>query len=74
MVAEGVVLLWIKYFQKGGGRIPTEIGPKFIDFIEHEERVVGACFAEALDNSAWKGADIGAAVTTYFSLVSNATQ
>ena len=47
VVAEGGVLLGVEHFEQGAGRVAAEIAAELIDFVEHEDRVVGAGAAQA---------------------------
>ena len=74
MVREGEVLLGVEYLQERAGRVAAEIGPDLVDFVQHEDRVVGACPVDLLDDAPRQGAYVGAPVPPDFRLVPHAAQ
>ena len=74
MVAEGVVLFRVQHFQQGRRRVAPEVRAELVHFVQHHNRVAGASLLEALNDAARHGADIGAPVPAYFSLVVHAAQ
>ncbi|OLB99686.1 MAG: hypothetical protein AUI15_08465 [Actinobacteria bacterium 13_2_20CM_2_66_6] len=53
----------------GGMRIASPVGADLVDLVEHEYRVVGLGAPDRLDDAAWHGADVGAAVAADLGLV-----
>src|SRR3981081_3277086 len=74
MVGEGVVQLGVENFHEGGGRVATEVGGHFIDFIENEDRIYGAGLLHHLDDLAGQRADVGAAMAADFGFVAHAAE
>ena len=74
VVAEGRVLLGVEDFQKRRRRIAAEVRAELVDLVEHEDRVVRARLANALDDPAGHGADVGPAVAADLGLVVHAAQ
>ena len=74
VVRKGVVLLGVQDFQQGRGRIPAKVVPQFVDFVEHEHRVVRSRLLHALHDSSWQRPDVGTAVTTDLGLVAYPSQ
>ena len=68
-----MVLPWIKDFQKGRRRIATKITAELVDFVEHDDRVVGAAAADVLDQSPRHRTDVGPAVAADLRLVTHTT-
>ena len=69
VIAERIVLLWIKDFEQCGRRIASEIGPHLVDLVEHYQWIVGARLLNCLDYASGHGAYIGAPMTAYFGFV-----
>ena len=74
VVAERGVLLRIERFQQRRSRIAAEVAAQLVDFVEHEDRIVGLRAANALDDLSRQGADVGAAMSADFGLVVHAAQ
>ena len=74
MIAEGEVLFRIQDLQQGGGRVSPVIGPQFVDFIHHEDRVVHAYLFQAVEDASRHGPDIGPAVPADFGFVPDSAQ
>ena len=74
MVLEGVVLLGVQHLEQGRGRVAAEVGAQLVDLVEHEHRVLALRAAQALDDLAGQGADVGAAVAADLGLVAHAAQ
>src|SRR5579862_6351195 len=74
VVAEAEVLLRIERFQKRGARIAAEVATYLVDFVEHEDRIVGFSPTNALHDLARQSADVGTAMSANFSFIVNATQ
>src|ERR1019366_3819338 len=69
VVAVGGILFGVEDFEEGAGGVAAEIAAQLIDFVEHEDGVVGTGTAEGLDDLSGQGADVGAAVAADFGLV-----
>src|SRR6266550_7570159 len=69
VIAESRVLLWIEGLEERRRWITAKIAPDFIDFVEHENGVFSLSAANSLDDLSGQRADIGAPMTTNFSLV-----
>ena len=74
VVLEGVVLLRIEHLEQRRGGIAAEVGAELVDLVEHDHRVVRAGGAQALDDAAGQGADVGAAVAADLGLVAHAAE
>ena len=74
VIAERVVLLRIENLEQRRGRVATEITAQLVDFVQHEDGIVGAGAAQVLDDLARQRADVGAAMTAQFSLVVHAAE
>ena len=74
MVIETGVLFGVKHFQQGGRWVSTEIGVHFVDFIEHENRIVDTGFFDTLDNFTRQGSNISSAVPSDFCLITHTAQ
>src|SRR5437879_1957290 len=74
MVGKGAVLLWIEHFQQRRGRVPAEIGTDLVDFVEQDNRIFAFGAAQALNDPAGHGADIGPPVTPNFSFVPESSE
>ena len=74
VIDEHEVLLGIEHFEQRGGRIAAEVHRHLVDFIEHEDRVLGAGLLHHLDDLAGQGADVGAAVAADFGLIAHAAE
>ena len=74
MVLEHPVLLGVKDFQERRGGIAAEIRGHLVDFIEHEDRVLGAGLLHHLDDLAGQGADISPAVAANLGFIAHAAQ
>ncbi|HEY6386936.1 MAG TPA: hypothetical protein VIX91_14765, partial [Candidatus Acidoferrum sp.] len=46
----------IEHFEQRGGRIAAEVHRHFVDFVEHEDRILGAGLLHHLDDLAGKSA------------------
>ena len=74
VVAESGVLLRIQRFQQRRSRIAAEIAPELVDFVEHENRIVGLGAANALDDLPRQRADVSAAMAANLRFVVHAAQ
>jgi len=74
VVTESVVLFRVKCFKQSRSRVATEVGSHFVNFVKQEHRVHTATSLHTVNNSAGHSANIGTAMTTNFSLVTNTTQ
>src|SRR5580658_7002 len=74
VVDEHEILLGIEDFEQGRRRVAAEIHRHLVDFVEHEDRVLGARLLHHLDDLAGQGADIGAAMAADFGLVAHSAK
>jgi len=74
MVHEGEILGRVQDLQEGRGGIAAKIAAQFVDFVEHEHRIIGFRPADALDDPAGQSADVSAAVPPDLRLVPDAAQ
>src|SRR5208283_1561024 len=74
VIDEHEVLLGIKHFKQGGGRVAAEVHRHFVDFIEHEDRILGAGLLHHLNDLAGQGADVSAPVTANFGFVAHSAE
>ena len=74
VVDEGVVLLGVEHLEQRRRGIAAEVGAELVDLVEHEDRVVRAGVAQALDDAAGQRADVGAAVAADLRLVAHAAE
>src|SRR6266446_4294906 len=74
VVAERVILRWIKNFEQGCRRITTKITPQLVDLIEHEHRVIGIGTPQRLQNPARERTNVGAPMPAQLGFVVHATE
>ena len=74
MIAEGIVLLRVQHLEQGGGRVAPEIRADLVHFVHHEDGIVRPGAADALDDAAGHGPDVGPPVAADFGLVAHAAQ
>ena len=74
VVAEGGVLLGIQRFEQRRSRIAAEVASDLVDFVEHEDRIVGFGAANALNDLSRQRADVSAPVTANLGFVVHAAQ
>ena len=74
VVLEGVVLLRVQHLEQGRRRVAAEVRAQLVHLVEHEHRVLALRAAQALDDLAGQGADVGAAVAADLRLVAHAAQ
>src|SRR5581483_2886877 len=74
VVAEGGILLGIERLQQSRAWIAAEVPPDLVNFIEHEDRIFGLRPADALDDLAGQGSDVGAAMAANFRLNAHAAE
>ena len=74
MIRERAVLLGVEHFQKGRLGVSLHIPADLVDFVKDDDRVARARVAQALDDAAGQGADIGAPVAADFGLVMDAAK
>ena len=74
MVDEHEVLLGIEHFEQRRRGIAAEVHRHLVDFVEHEDRVLGAGLLHHLDDLAGQGADVGAAMAADFRLIAHAAE
>ena len=71
MISKAHVLLRIQYLQEGGRGIALIRGAQLIDFVYHEDRVLGFYYLQSLQDFSGHSADIGTPVALDFSLVAH---
>src|SRR5207244_3027562 len=74
VVDEHEILLGIEDFKQCRRRVTAEIHRHLVDFIQHENRVLGARLLHHLDNLPGQGTDVGASVAADFGFVSHPAQ
>src|SRR5919108_2015623 len=74
MILKRCVLSRIQNFQQCRGRIAMEARAELINFIQHEDGIFGAGFADALDDISRKSAHIGAPVPADLRLIMDAAK
>ena len=74
MIRKCTVLFRIKHFQKGRCRIPAEITAYLVYLVEKEERIVGACFDNIIDDASRNSSDICTSVSSYLGFISYAAE
>jgi len=62
VIDEHEILFGIEHFEQRRRGIAAEVHRHFVDFVEHEDRVLGAGFLHHLDDLAGHGSDVGAAM------------
>src|SRR5439155_21586238 len=67
-------LLWVEYFQQRRRGIAAEVHAELVDLVEHEERIVRGGVADALNDAARQGSNVGAAMPADLCLVPHATE
>src|SRR6266481_9821734 len=74
MVHKHEVLFGVEHFEQRRRGVAAEVHRHFVNFVEHEDRVLGAGLFHHLDDLAGQGADVGAAVAANFSLVADSSE
>ena len=74
VVHEAVVLGRVEHLEQGARRVSLERDAQLVDFVEQEDRVLGAGLLHSLDDPARHGADVGTAVPADVRFVSRAAQ
>ena len=74
VVGEGGVLLGIEHLKQGGLGIAVEVVADLVQLVQHDHGVARAGVAEALDDAARHGADVGAPVAADLGLVVHAAE
>ncbi len=74
VIDEHEVLFGIEHFEQRRRRIAAEVHRHLVDFIEHEDRVLGAGLLHHLDDLAGQRADVGAAMSAHFGFIAHAAQ
>ena len=74
IVAEGRVLLGVEHFEQRRGGIALVAAAELVDLVEHHDAVAAAGAADALQDVAGQGADIGAAMAADLGLVMRAAE
>ena len=74
VIHEHEVLFRIEHFQQRRGRVAAEVHRHLVDFVQHEDRILGAGLLHHLDDLARQCADVGAAMAANFSFIAHAAQ
>src|SRR6266446_4270755 len=74
MVRETVVQLGVEDFHERRRGVASEVGGHLVHFVQNEDRVDGPGLLHHLNDLAWKGADVRAAVSADFSLIPDAAK
>ena len=74
VIDEHEILFGIEHFEQRRRGIAAEVHRHFVDFVEHEDRVLGAGLFHHLDDLAGQGADVGAAMAADFGLIAHAAE
>ena len=74
VIDEHEVLLGIEHFEQRGGRIAAEVHRHLVDFVQHENRILGAGLLHHLNDLAGQRADVGAAVAADLGFIPHATE
>ena len=74
VVRERVVLFRVEHFEQGCGGVAAKIHPDLVDFVQHEDRVVGAGLFHALNDAAGQRADVGASMTADLGFITDAAK
>ena len=74
VIDEHEVLLGVEHFEQRSRRVATEVHRHLVDFVEHEDRILGAGLLHHLDDLAGQGADVSAAMAANLSLIAHATE
>src|SRR5437588_771312 len=74
VVAEGRILLGVEHFQKRRGRVALDAATELVDLVQHHHALAAAGAADALQDIAGQGADIGAAMAADLGLVMHPTE
>ena len=74
VIGKSVVLLRVEHFEQRRGRVSPEIPAELVYLVQHEDRVVGARLADALDDAARQRADVGPSVSPDLRFVMHASQ
>src|SRR4249920_1597698 len=69
MILKSRVLRRVQDLQQSSRRIAMETGAELVDFIQHKDGILGAGFANSLNNISGERADISAAVPSDLRLV-----
>ena len=74
VIDEHEILLGIEHFEQRGRWIAAEIHRHLVDFVQHEDRILGAGLLHHLDDLAGQRADVGAAMAANFGFVAHAAR
>ena len=74
MVTKGVVLLGVQHFQQSARGVTAEVSAQLVNFVEQEQRVLGADLVQVLQHLARQSANVGATVPTDLGFVTHAPQ
>ena len=69
VIRKGIVLLRIQHLQKSTGRIPIIGGGQLVNFIQHHNRIGGACLFHTVHNPSGHGSDIGSSMSPDIRLI-----
>ena len=69
-----MILLGVENLEQGRRRIAAKVRADLVDFIHHENRIVGSRLMDALNHASGHGADVRAAMAANFRFVVNAAQ
>ena len=72
MIHKLLVLLRVKYFQKGVRRISAEVGAYLIHLVQKKDGVAAAALLDCAHHPAGYGSYIGSPVPAYFGFVAHA--
>jgi hypothetical protein len=74
VIDEHEILFRIEHFEQRRRGVAAEVHGHLVDFVEHEDRILGAGLFHHLNDLAGQGADVGAAMTANFGLIANAAE
>ncbi len=74
MIGERGILLRVQDLEEGGSGIAAKIGADLVDFVQDKDGVVAAGPADALDDAAGHGPDVGPAVAADFGFIPHPAQ
>ena len=71
---EGIVLFGVEHLQQGTSRVTIVCVLRYLVYlVKDEDGVRRTCLLDVLDDAAWHGTDIGAAMTANLGLVVQTT-
>src|SRR5438270_3152899 len=74
VIAEGRVLLGIESFEQSRRRVAAEVATELVDFVEHEDGIVGLGAADALYDLSGQSADVSATMTADLGFIVQPTE